>query len=257
MRLIALYSVFDGEELLEGSVRQIRPFVDFILCSVQTLSYTGETYAGGSEMAHDLKRKGLVDQVAMFTPTLTERPQICELRKRFGAMQLGFNAGFSHFLHVDVDEYYVPDQFRWATDFMDTSDADCSLVYSQPYFKRPDWELDNLDRAFFPFIHRYRPGLMCTGSNFPYVCDPTRTVNAQNITILPKENILMHHYSWVREDIGRKMRNYSTGGALEGSGILEDYRNAEVGSRIRLLDRRVRQGKNLFNITVGTNAQVA
>src|SRR6185437_11887040 len=39
MKLIALYSVFEGEELLEGSVRQIRPYVDFVLCSIQTVSY--------------------------------------------------------------------------------------------------------------------------------------------------------------------------------------------------------------------------
>ena len=85
MKLIALYSVFDGEELLEGSVRQIRPHVDFVLCSVQTVSYAGEVYEGGADKAYELKRQGLVDEVVVYTPQPAERPQMDELRKRFGA----------------------------------------------------------------------------------------------------------------------------------------------------------------------------
>lgn len=257
MRLIALYSVFDGEELLEGSVRQIRPLVDFILCSVQTVSYCGERYEGGTEKAQELKRLGLVDQVATFTPSHEVRGQINELRKRFGAMQLGYKAGFTHFFHIDCDEYFVPAQFEAAKDHLEAIDAEGSIIYSQGYFKQPDWELDNIDRIFVPFIHKYRPGLHCCGSNFPYLCDPTRTVDVKNVVVLPREMILHHHYSWVRNDILRKIRNSSTSGVFEGSGIVEDYAKASVGSYVRLLDRRVRQGKNHFNITVGTEAGVA
>ncbi len=251
MRLIALYSVFDGEELLEGSVRQIRPFVDFVLCAVQTESFTGERYSGGVEKAVELKREGLVDGVATFTPRVGERPQINELKKRFGAMQLGYKAGFTHFFHIDCDEYFVPEEFEAAKAHVERVDAEGTLLYSQAYFKRPDWELDNVDRIFVPFIHKYRPGLQCCGSNFPYLCDPTRTVEVENPVVLPREMILHHHYSWVRSDIGRKVRNSSTSGVFEGSGVLEDYEQAAVGSRVRLLDRRIRQGKNLFGITVG------
>ena len=257
MNLIALYSVFDGEELLEGSVRQIRPFVDFVLCSVQEVSYTGRRYEGGVDKANQLKRLGLVDQVAMFRPFPEERPQINELRKRFGAITLGFNAGFSHFLHMDCDEYYLPEQFAQAKAFVEEGGFDGSLVYSKTYFKRPDWEMDDVDRAFFTFIHRYRGGLSCCGSNFPYVCDPTRTVDAKNIKVLDREMITLHHYSWVRNDIWRKVRNSSTGGVMEAAGVLEDYEQAEVGALVKLLRRRIRLGENKFNITVGMEAGVA
>jgi hypothetical protein len=255
--LIALYSVFDGEELLEGSVRQIRPFVDFVLCSVQTVSYTGQRYEGGAEKAYELKRMGLVDQVAMFTPSPTEQTQINELRKRFGAIQLGHKAGFSHFIHMDCDEYYLPEEFERARQYVEEGGFDGSLVYSKTYFKRPDWEMDDVDRAFFTFIHKYREDLACCGSNFPYVCDPTRTVDAKNIKVLDREMITLHHYSWVRNDVMRKLRNSSTGGVMEEAGVLGDYERATVGSSVKLLGRRIVQGKNLFNITVGTEAGVA
>ncbi len=243
--------------MLEGSVRQIRPFVDFVLCSVQTVSFTGQCYDGGAEKAQELKRMGLVDQVATFTPSPTERTQINELRKRFGAIQLGYKAGFTHFIHMDCDEYYLPAEFERAKRFVEECGCDGSLVYSKTYFKRPDWEMDDVDRAFFTFIHKYRDGLTCCGSNFPYVCDPTRTVDAKDIKILDRGLITLHHYSWVRNDVLRKVRNSSTGGVMEAGGVLEDYERAEVGNLVRHLGRRISLGKNLFNITVGTEAGVA
>src|SRR5579859_6104118 len=218
MRLIALYSVFDGEELLEGSVRQIRGLVDFVLCSVQTVSYTGQKYEGGLEKARELKRMGLVDEVAVYTPSGEVGTQINELRKRFGAIQLGYKAGFSHFIHMDCDEYYLPEEFARVKQFVEEGGFDGSLVYSKTYFKRPDWVMDDVDRTFFTFIHKYRADLACCGSNFPYVCDPTRTVNAKNIKVLDREMITLHHYSWVRNDVLRKLRNSSTGGVMEAAG---------------------------------------
>lgn len=250
MKLFAIYSVFEGEELLEGSIAQVRPHVDFVFCSVQTVSYAGEVYEGGLEKCQELKRSGLVDQVATYTPLENTRGQINELRKRFGAIQLGYQAGFTHFVQIDCDEYFAPDQFAAAKDFVASGDGDVSIVYSRTYFKYPDWELEGVDEAFFPFICAYRPDLACVGSNFPYKCDPTRTVNANKIAIVPKEMVLQHHYSWVRNDIDRKYRNHSCYGTFLGTGILEDYHAAEVGSYVRLLKRRIRQGRNSFNIQV-------
>jgi hypothetical protein len=250
VRLFAIYSVFEGEELLEGSIAQIRPLVDFVFCSVQTVSYSGEVYEGALEKCRELKRCGLVDQVATYTPQENTRGQLNELRKRFGAIQLGFKAGFTHFIQIDCDEYFVPEQFAAAKEFVASGDADVSIIYSQMYFKRPDWELDNIDDAFFPFICAYKPDLACVGSNFPYKCDPTRTVNANKISIVPREMLLQHHYSWVRNDIGRKFRNHSCYGTFLSTGILEDYNAAQVGSYVRLLKRHIRQGKDRFDIRV-------
>ena len=250
MKLLAIYSVFEGEELLEGSIAQIRPHVDFVLCSVQTVSYSGLVYEGAARKCQELKERGLVDQVAIYTPLENVRGQQNELRKRFGAIALGFKAGFSHFVQIDCDEYFYPDQFAAAKQFMDSSDADMSIIYSKTYFKYPDWELEGVDEAFFPFICKYRPNLACCGSNFPYKCDPTRTVTADKIEILPQEMILQHHYSWVRNDINRKFRNHSCYTTFFNSGIMEDYHSAQIGSYVRFLKRHIRQGQNLFNIQV-------
>ena len=256
MKLFAIYSVFEGEELLEGSIAQIRPLVDFVFCSVQTVSYSGEVYEGALSKCHELRRRGLVDQVATYSPQEGLRGQLNELRKRFGAIQLGYKAGFTHFVQIDCDEYFVPEQFAAGREFVAAGDADVSIIYSQMYFKRPDWELDEIDEAFFPFICAYKPDLACVGSNFPYKCDPTRTVGAKKISIVPREMLVQHHYSWVRNDIGRKFRNHSCYGTFLGQGILEDYESAGVGSYVRFLKRHIRQGENRFRIRVAEGSTV-
>jgi hypothetical protein len=41
--------------------------------------------------------------------------------------------------------------------------------------------------------------------------------------------------------------------------VQDDYNNAAIGSSVRLLNRRIRQGRNLFNISLGAteNADVS
>ena len=251
MKLIALYSVFDGEELLEGSIAQVRPHVDFVLCCVQTVSYSGETYLGGKAAADSLKARGIVDQVAHYHPLADVSGQRNEIRKRFGAIQMASKAGFTHFFHIDCDEYFESDEFAAARKLVAESGADGSVVCSKTYFKRPDWELEGIDEAFFPFIHAIQANTACCGSDYPFWCDPTRTVNARDVLVIPQDVATQHHFSWVRRDVSSKVRNHSLSPTFDGTRILEDYQNACVGSYIPLCRRRIVQGKNVFGINLG------
>jgi hypothetical protein len=248
MKLIALYSVFDGEELLEGSISQIRPHVDFVLCCVQTVSYSGETYLGGKAVVESLKARGLVDQIAPYQPLPGVSGQRNEVRKRFGAIQLASKAGFSHFFHVDCDEYFESAEFASAKALIENAGADGSVVCSKTYFKRPDWELEGIDEAFFPFIHRIHQHTASCGSDYPFWCDPTRTVNARDVLMIPQAVATQHHFSWVRRDVSSKVRNHSLSPTFKGTGILEDYQNAQVGSYIPFCRRNIVQGRNVFGI---------
>ena len=248
MKLIALYSVFDGEELLEGSIAQVRPHVDYVLCCIQTVSYSGETYHGAKPVVEDLKARRLVDQIAHYQPVPGVSGQRNEVRKRFGAIQLAYKAGFTHFFHIDCDEYIACDEFAAAKRLVEESGADGSVVCSKTYFKHPDWELEGIDEAFFPFIHAIRQETACCGSDYPFWSDPTRTVNARDVILIPQNVATQHHFSWVRRDVRSKVRNHSLSPTFDGTRILEDYENAEVGSFIPLCRRRIVQGRNLFNI---------
>src|SRR5579871_2819128 len=170
MSLIAIYNVYDAEELLEGSVACIRPHVDCILAAVQTLSNHGERYDGGARVAFDLKQRGLIDLIANYQPVPVP-PYQNEARKRLTAAQYAQAQGFTHFIHLDCDEYYVPAQFAAAKQRVLDENVDGSVASIKTYFKRPDWALEGLDDYYVPFIHRLAANLTPPSpGSYPYRC---------------------------------------------------------------------------------------
>jgi hypothetical protein len=257
MRLAAIYSVFDGEELLEGSIAQIRPHLDFVLCAAQTISNQGEHYDGGWCKCQELKSRGLEDELTLFTPVPGEKPARMERDKRIGGARAVAERGFTHFLYLDCDEYYDTEQFAAGKGLVDRDDIDGSVAHMKTYFKRPDWQLEGLESDYVPFIHRARVDIRNVGRRYPFPCDATRTVDAQNVIALPAEVIVMHHYSWVRNDIMRKVRNSTLAGYLkEQSTLLQDYNRAQLGDSVSHGTRRLIQTVNQFNIRVGSQAGI-
>lgn len=69
MILGAAYNVFDGEELLEASIRSIRTSVDYIVIVYQTTSNFGEKCSHNLvQILESLKEKGLVDDIVHYEP---------------------------------------------------------------------------------------------------------------------------------------------------------------------------------------------
>jgi hypothetical protein len=225
MRLGAAYNVFDGEELLEASVRSVRAGgVDFVCVVFQTVSNFG---APCSEklvpLLHRLRDEGLVDElieyagggdgaigdVAVGGETLGDqnstaagratdgsltgssssshhgRPGLLplqpldvvtkeslvstragacvggdvravadqfffEVSKRELGRQHCARAGCSHFMSLDCDEFYLPDQLQWAKSLMASSRYEGLAAKMKHYYKSPKWQLephDNLNHV--------------------------------------------------------------------------------------------------------------
>lgn len=109
------------------------------------------------------------------------------------------------------------------------------------YFKKPTWRLENPENYYVPFIHRLTINTF-VGPQYPFYVDRTRRVNQMDVVELP---FMMHHYSWVRKDINRKVRNSS---AKNLSQHLDEYNTAEVGRRLRMYDQKLIEVPNYFNI---------
>jgi hypothetical protein len=63
------YNVFDGIELLEASIRSIRPVVSFVCVVYQTVSNFGAKAPGRLGAAlKDLVKRGLVDELIHYAP---------------------------------------------------------------------------------------------------------------------------------------------------------------------------------------------
>jgi len=198
MKLAAIYSVWDGDELLPYSIEQIKPHVDVIIIMFQNISNFGEPYRP------KLPERGAV--MVEFQPDLTKSGTFNEARKRNLGLEVARSEGCTHFISMDCDEVYDGLVFKhWRDRVVDYDGSACKML---TYYKHPDIRLSPIEQYYVPFIHKIRPDTKLCSAGYPVHADPTRTVSThQNFYIIDEP--IMHHFSWVRTDIGRKLRNSS------------------------------------------------
>ena len=208
------YSVWDGEELLEQSIKQIRSVADYINVVWQKKSWHGQNCNPRLEkLLNNLKNKGLIDELIFFEPDLTKNPAYNEVNKRNIGLKAARRAGCTHFMTMDTDEFYITDQFRSAYNDIITrhlTHTYCNIVsYITPTIRYRDYE--NFFVSFIYEIKKYtKLQLGCYRSFCPLLVDPTRQIKLRkNSKFCFLGNIVMHHMKSVRTDIIKKVRNSS------------------------------------------------
>lgn len=206
------YSVWDGEELLEQSIKQIRETADYINVVWQKLSWYGKPCNENlEETLLRLKDAGLIDELIFFEPDLSINPSYNEINKRNVGLYAARRAGCTHFMTMDTDEFYDPKQFRDAwTDIINRnlSHTCCNIVsYVTPTVRCRDYE-----DFFVSFINKIDGREKFTFDAFlnfcPCLVDPTRKIKLhKNSRFCFLGNIVMHHMTHVRKDINKKVAN--------------------------------------------------
>jgi hypothetical protein len=161
--------------------------------------------------------------------------------------------GCTHFIHLDCDEYW--EDFESAKQQYINSGALSSVAQMWTYFKKPTLRLVSPEGYFVPFITKIEKGIAVGNYTYPFYCDPTRKPGFPVFkSIYSKFNTIvidqkMHHFSYVRKDIQRKIRNSSAKRNLEKSTVLDDY-NKELaeGSYVNYYNQKLIEVENYFNI---------
>lgn len=216
MRLGVSYNLYDGEELLEYSIKSIRSAVEYICVVYQDISNSGEVRKDSVlTLLQYLKMNGLIDEIVLYTPNLSKNREENELCKRMQGLAACKKAKCTHFLDMDVDEFYRHDEFVKAKKWCLDNNMDVSAVSIIEYVKSPRWRLvsnymnppDNENYTFYvPFICRIRG--LCWDYPFPCLVDPTRgLLRVGRFYLFEKHMIAMHHMSTVRKDLMCKYRN--------------------------------------------------
>jgi hypothetical protein len=212
-KLAAIYSVFDGEELLEQSILSIREHVDVVIAISQKQSNFGEQNDAGFIECERLRSLGIVDIHHEFHPKFeTDAKNFGthnEKDKRNLGLQLAKEIHCTHFLFVDCDEFYVKSDFQKAFQLFLDSKAEGSVVSIQNHFKFPQWAFSKLETFYVPFIHVLKLETEVYNPNYPFACDATRTINTQEVIFIQPEICIMQHYGWIRKDLQKKIRNSS------------------------------------------------
>jgi len=212
MRLGIAYNAFDALELLEASIDTVRPLADFICVVYQEISNVGEPLSDRDRGFLDaLRETGKVDLFYEYTPTSTNG-HMNELTKRNIGKNLCKNIHCTHHMTMDVDELYITDQLRYAKEQMATGNWDASACQMQTYWKSPSFVLDPPEDYYVPVIYNIDDRLFDLRNRWQIPTDPTRRLTSNRIRVFERHEIQMHHLSYVRLDIGTKLRNSSASG---------------------------------------------
>ena len=220
MKLGISYNLFDGEELLEASINSVREEAFHVSVVYQTKSYYGnDANPKLLSLLSGLKRQGLIDEIYLYDVDFSKSPKHdYERQKRDIGLTIAKKAGCSHFLSMDVDEFYDNNQLRSAKNYIVKKRIENSAVSIVEYLKKPEYKLLN-GYTFEPVspYNFYVPFIMKINKFFsqkhnckwyPCLVDPSRALNNKDkFYLFPIQDVVMHHMSTVRADLYKKYAN--------------------------------------------------
>lgn len=245
MRLVAILNVWSDWDWLEISVKNLEPLVDGFIIVASEKSNWGEI----SPIPEYWK-----DKVVLREPFFNH-PLNCETDKRNFGLSLAIRTGYTHFLSGDVDELYEAEPFLKAKErFHVEPDLQGLVCRTQVYFKSPKLTV-GLDHTLIPFIHKLTPDIKHEfNKRYPYAwekgnihIDPSRSLNINSGVKM--DDIIMHHYSWVREDYEKKIRNSTArNNILKDRTLLQSLMHAKEGDYIEFYRKRLARATVDFGI---------
>lgn len=216
------YSVFDGEELLEASLRCIRPCVDYINVVWQQVSWYGApVHEDLYPLLLRLKKEGLIDEIIEYKVNLKLKSIKNETRKRNDGMKAARKAGCTYFMSMDTDEFYKAAEVEEAKRYIVEKDITHSYCSQVIYGEQPTRIFD-IPMCCCQFFSRLTP--WSCHRNDPHstaLVDPSRKMSHIPWYLGGSRHYFLHlvkmnHFSLIRKDLNRKYDNSSSADAREG-----------------------------------------
>lgn len=227
---------FEGCEHLYNIISELRQSVDYVSIGLQKVSYHGDILSplDLAEIYRLRDEDKLVDNILDIELDISKEPRVQETDKRNILIQDAQDHGCSHCIVIDSDEYYTRKSFEEACKKIDENNYEITYCQYINYYHDYNHFLvyPFKDGMHVPFVTRvkYRHSFECT--DFPKPSDPTRRFvrpyNGERITIGPNgqqykvknytvdyhifnwNEVKMHHLSWLRADIRKKLNMWSS-----------------------------------------------
>lgn len=226
---------FDATEHLCSIIAEIRDLIDYVVVGVQKVSYHGAPIAidDYNEIIRLKDEDHLVDDIYEVELNLSKKPREQETDKRNHLINLCAEHGCSHCIIIDSDEFYPRKSFLKAIKEIDENDYPVSYCqYINYWFDYQHYLVYPFPQGqYVPFVSRVEYQFSFENSCFNLPSDPTRRYNlpvkgyTQQIVnnkpvnvpvyavenhIFPWETVKMHHLSWIRANIRKKLNNWSS-----------------------------------------------
>ena len=262
--IAAIYNCFDGLELLPHSMSNISPCVDGIIIVYQTTSNFGEVDKTVEEQVKyfsSITRNQV--HLIKYSPDLGKQGFDNERMKREIGLNHAKKLGFTHFLDIDCDEFYHREEFLRESERVLSGNLNGLVCASKVYFKSPTLTIGN-DVTFVPFLCKIEGATHKMNHNMPFAwssmhgvpftpkkqirIDPTRQLSFTSS--MEWSDIFMHHFSWVRKDYKKKIRNSSARANIERSTILNDLELAKDGYFCQFYQKKLVNSENIFGLPI-------
>ena len=229
----------DTNEYLAEHCQMLRACgVDYILVLTQVTSNTGIKDNSGLALCIELRRSGIINDYSLFIPnsnyTVTGKNE--KAKRKLGldkAKELGLGK-YDYFINTDTDEFYTPKEFQLAVKYLAKNKEGvkglCFPLYT--YYKTRNLRTEKPDNYFVSGLYKLSKDLIL-GDTLKIRVDPTRCYNYEAyspIYVKIFDKCIMHHYSWVRADIEKKIASSSAKGNIIRNKFYEQYLSLEVGS---------------------------
>lgn len=235
------YSVYDGEELLEDSIKSIRDNVDYINVVYQRHSWYGNP--ANPELITLLTRLhecGLIDELIEYVPNYKMSAGKQERFKRNIGLRYAKKRGVDYFMCMDTDEFYISREIysaKYKIIKNGITHSFCPIVV----YATPTQRLLNAGGCFVP-LFSYVGALSRLKYNKRNVVlvDPTRQLNHIPFSkYYVLSCVQMHHMSGYRKNIVSKLKNSS----------LRKFNNMSANTFMKKLLSNTVKVKDVFNIT--------
>lgn len=257
MKLSVSYNVFDGEELLEGSIKQIRDEVDFISVVYQKKSNYGNPCNENLELLlMDFKSQGLINELFLYNPIPDASGHHNEIMKRNIGLELAKKNLCTHHMSMDTDEYYLSEEFKSLKKDIIENDYESTFCQMKTYYKGWEYQLNPPEEYYVSLIYKIRPNVSFVfGAPCPVLVDPTRRmVIGSKFKVYQRGEIEMHHGSYIRDNLETKIVNSNIPENMKQftSKVVNHYNNWSFPKNILWMGMppkylKVKQVKNLFH----------
>lgn len=181
-------NAFDRTYLLYYSLHHIRNQVQYINVTYQNKDYYHIHQQNNIQILEDLKSKHLIDNYILFEANPVQTPmqaKTLEKQKRNIGLNHIKQTKCSHFIDMDVDEFYKESDIQIIKELIKDYNIDHSYFHYINYYKNSQIRETTISKAYIPFITKITPELELGQNNLPLNIDPTRgyKVNTNYMTI--------------------------------------------------------------------------
>ena len=215
------YNVFDGEELLIYSIKQIKNYVDYIVVVAQEKSNFNNVNTNLRNKLKELQDLGLIDLIHWYEPNFEYEDDgslsldngiLNEQKKRQIGLDICKAYGCTIFSSMDCDEIYDKDEYQFAKNDFINGNYDSSFCQMKTFYKKPSYEVTPPESYHVPLFYKVKENNNFTFDfvpPYPVEIDPSRRMKLGDCRIYIRNEIQMYHYSYVRADIESKINNSS------------------------------------------------